>query len=118
MSDLKRASLASTWPHRSSRSKMSRLALATADDTGWAPKVWPAGHGRCVQERLGDSVADHHAAEGGVAAGHALGEGDHVGLVAVANAAEHVAEATERADHLVADEQNAVVVTDLANAAQ
>ncbi len=35
------SSLARTWPHRSSRSKMSRLASATAAATGCPPNVNP-----------------------------------------------------------------------------
>ena len=96
---------------------MSRLALATAHDTGCAPKVWPCRkRGGVVEERLGEAVADHHAAQRRVAGGDALGERDHVGLVAVALAAEHVAEAAERGDDLVADEQDVVLVADLAHA--
>ena len=34
-------SFSRTCPHRSSRSKMSRFAIATAAETGWPPKVMP-----------------------------------------------------------------------------
>ena len=69
--------------------------------------------GGALAERLHQPVADQHAAERGVAGGHALGEGDDVGLVAVTLRAEVVAQPAERADHLVGDEQHAVAVADL-----
>ena len=53
---------------------------------------------------------------GGVAGGDALREGDHVGLEAVPDRAEPLAEPAEAADHLVRDEQDAVPVADLAHA--
>ena len=68
-----------------------------------------------VEERLGDAVAHHHAAEGRVAGREALGHGDHVGLVADALDAEPGAQAAEGADHLVGHEQHAVAVADLAD---
>ena len=37
--------MASTCPQRSSRSKTSRLAIATAAETGWPPNVIP-----CVKD--------------------------------------------------------------------
>ncbi len=70
---------------------------------------------RVVEERLGDAVADHHTAEGRISTGEALRERDHVGLVAVALTAEHVPEAAERGDDLVADEEHVVLVADLAD---
>ena len=69
-----------------------------------------------LEERLGEEVAADHRAERRVPAGEALGAGDDVGEVVVALAAEHGAEATERADHLVGHEQHAVAVADLAHA--
>ncbi len=54
-------------------------------------------------------------AERRVPASQALGDGDHVGQVAVALGAEVLAEAAEGADHLVRDEQHAVAVADLAD---
>ena len=60
-------------------------------------------------------VAGDHAAERGVARGHALGERDDVGLVTVTLRAEVVAEPAERADHLVGHQQHAVLVADLAD---
>ena len=81
-----------------------------------------AGEGDAVQERLagtherfGHLVAHEHRAEGRVAGGETLGAGDHVRLIAVALAPEHVPDPTEGADHLVGDEQHAVPVTDLAH---
>jgi hypothetical protein len=61
-------------------------------------------------EDLGDLGADEGGAHGGVAGGDALGDGDDVGAGAVAVAAEPLAEAAERGDHLVGDEQEAVAV--------
>ena len=65
-----------------------------------------------VDQHLGDALADHHAAQRHVAAGHALGEGHQVGPEAEALAAEPVAGAAEAADDLVADQQDAVLVAD------
>ena len=70
---------------------------------------------RAVPERLVDAVADDRRADRGVAARHPLGAGDHVGHVAVLVAGEHVADAAEGADDLVADEQHVVLVADLAH---
>ena len=70
---------------------------------------------RLIDERLGQPVADDHSAERRVPARHPLGEGDHVRLVSVAGAAVHVPEATEGGDHLVAHEQHAVPIADLAH---
>jgi len=69
-----------------------------------------------LQERLGDVVARDHRAERRVGRRDALGRRDHVRLVAEAFAAEHVADAPPRADHLVGDQQHAVAVADLAHA--
>ena len=83
----------------------SRLASATAQLTGWPPKVMPCRNEFVPsQEGLGEPVADEQAAERRVARRHALGEGDHVGLVAEAARAEPVAESAERADDLVGDQ--------------
>ena len=68
-----------------------------------------------LEERLGEEVATDDRAERRVAAGEPLGTGDDVGEVVVAFAAEHRAEAPERADHLVGHEQHAVAVADLAH---
>ena len=68
-----------------------------------------------MQERLHQSVAGDHRAQRRVAGGEALGAGDDVGLVVVALRAEHVAEAAERADDLVGDQQHVVLVADLAD---
>ena len=77
------SSLASTRPTRSSLSNTSRLASATAQLTGMAAEGDAVEERRAgLEERLGDVVADHHAAERRVARGEALGHGDHVGLVA------------------------------------
>ena len=57
-----------------------------------------------------------HAAHRHGARGHALGEGDHVGDDAVALGGEGVAEPAEAGDDLVEDQQDAVLVADLAQA--
>ena len=75
-------------------------------------------HRALGQERLHQLVCREHRTERGVAGGQALRAGDHVGRVAVALRAEHVAETAERADHLVADQQHVVLVTDLADACE
>ena len=67
------------------------------------------------EERLGEEVADDHRAEGRVATGQALGHRDHVGDVLVTLGAEHVPKTTERADHLVRDQQHTVAVADLSD---
>ena len=85
----------------------------TAQLTGWPPKVMPWRNERSSSRNGSASVADEHAAERRVAGRHALGEGDHVGLVAEPVGAEPGAEAAERADHLVGHEQHAVAVADL-----
>src|SRR5947199_5337586 len=59
---------------------------------------------------FGDALTDHHATQRHVAAGHALGEGHQIGPRAEALAAEPVAGAAEAADHLVAGEQDLVLV--------
>ena len=64
--------------------------------------------GITLVERLGDPVAHDAGTDGGVAARHALGAGDHVRLVAVPFGAEHVPEPTEGTDHLVAHQQHAL----------
>ena len=70
-----------------------------------------------LDEGLGHAVGDQQRAERRVAARQALRARDQVGLVAVALAAEPLAEPAEAADHLVGDLQDAVGVADLAHAA-
>ena len=65
-----------------------------------------------VHQGLGDAVADQHAAERQVAAVDALGEGHEIGLDAVVLRAEPLAEPAEAGDHLVGDQQDAVLVAD------
>ena len=67
-----------------------------------------------VEEGLGDLVREEHAAERRVAGGHALGARDDVRLEAEAGRAEPLAEAAVAGDDLVAAEQDAVAVADLA----
>ena len=67
-------SLASTWPQRSSRSKISMLAGATAAPTGWPAKVAVREGGGALHERLGDLVGGDHRAHRHVGGGQALAE--------------------------------------------
>ena len=62
------------------------------------------------------SLARDHAAHRHGSGRHPLGEGDHVGLDAIALGGERRAETAEAGDDLVEDEQNAVFVADLAQA--
>jgi hypothetical protein len=71
--------------------------------------------GLALPERLGDPVAHNARGDGGISARHALGAGDHVGHVAELGARKHAAEAAERADHLVRDEEHVVPIADLAD---
>ena len=107
----------STWPQRSSRSKMSRFASAAAAETGWPPKVKPWVN-MLVPSRngLGDAVGRDHRAHRRVGRGQRLRRRDDVRHVVVALAAEVVAEPAPGADHLVGDQQHAVAVADLAHA--
>ena len=65
--------------------------------------------------RLEEPVAGDHRADGGVAGGHPLRAGDDVGGVAEVRAGEHRPDAAEGADDLVGDEQDVVLVADLAD---
>ena len=69
-----------------------------------------------VHEGIVEALAHQHAAHGHGAGIHALGEGDHVRDDAVALGGEGGAEAAEAGDDLVEDEQDAVLVADLAQA--
>ena len=68
-----------------------------------------------VLEGLVDAVADDRRADGRISARHPLRAGDHVGLEAVGDRREHVSDAAEARDDLVGDQQNVVLVADLAN---
>src|SRR3954451_4326288 len=77
----------------------------------------PVGeHARARGEGLEDLVRGDHGSHRRVRRGDALRGGDQVRLVAVALAAEVVADASPGADHLVGDEEHAVLVADLAHA--
>ena len=98
-------------------SKASRLARATAAQTGCPANVKPCMKLLvALQERLGDAVGGDHRAHRRVRAGEALGGRDDVGLVVVALGAEPLAQAAPGADHLVGDQQHVVLVADLAHA--
>src|SRR4051794_19521684 len=71
---------------------------------------------RALEERLHDAVAGDDGAHRGVRARQALGRRDHVGEVVVLLGAEHVAEPAVGADDLVGDQQDVVLVADLADA--
>jgi len=67
---------------------------------------------RVAEERLGQAITHDHCAGRNVAGRHALGARDDVRLVAVPLGAEVFTEPAERADHLVRDEQDVVLVAD------
>ncbi len=67
-------------------------------------------------ERLEDRVGGDHGTHRRVGRGDALGRRDDVGLIAVALGAEPLAEPSPRADDLIGDEEDVVVVGDLAHA--
>ena len=69
-----------------------------------------------LHEGVVEALAHQHAAHRHGAGIHALGEGDHVGNDAVALGGEGGAEAAEAGDDLVEDQQDAVLVADLAQA--
>ena len=73
-------------------------------------------HRGALLEGLEDPIRDDHAAHRDVGRGQCLGHGDDVRLVAVALAAEVVAEPAPGADHLVGDQQDVVLVADLPDA--
>ncbi len=109
-------SFAWTWPHRSSRSKMSRLAIAAAAATGCPAKVEPWAKDALPSENGSNTLSEAIIAPiGDVGGGERLRGGDDVRLVAVALAAEVVTEAAPGADHLVGDQQHVVAVADLAH---
>ena len=86
------------------------FASAAAQQVGWPAYVEPCrkiGPPGLTPERLGDALGDHDPAQREIAAGHALGEHDHVRLDAPALDPEPGAEATEGADHCIDDEQGA-----------
>ena len=94
------------------------FASATAAATGCPPNVKPWTNEAAVHERLGDVIGDDHRAHRDARRRQALGGRDDVRDVAVALAAEEVAEAPPRADDLVGDQQHAVAVADLADAGE
>ena len=69
-----------------------------------------------VPEGLEEPVTGDHGAGCGVARCHALGAGDDVGLHTEAIDGEDVADASERRDGLVGDEEYVVLVADLPDA--
>ena len=88
-----------------SRSMMARFASAAAQTAAWPAVGLAVADGDptgLAPERLGDAAGDDDAAERQIAARHALGEGDQVGLDAEALEAEPAAEPAEAADDRVA----------------
>ena len=69
-----------------------------------------------VLEHRKDLFGRHHAGDGGIARGHALGHGHEVGLDAVVLIAEPGAGAPDAADHLVDVQEDVVFLADLADA--
>jgi hypothetical protein len=89
--------------------------MATARRPGGRRRCSRAGSSSCRAERLEEPVADDHQPERGIAGGDALGRRDDVGDVAEVVAGEHRADPAEGADRLVGDEQDVVLVADLAD---
>ena len=73
---------------------------------------------RPLHEGVVDMLAHQHAAHRDRARRHALGEGDHVRHDPITLRREGVAEAPEAGDDLVEDQQDAMLVADLAQALQ
>ena len=69
---------------------------------------------RAAHEGVVDGVADHHAAHRRRAVGDALGKGDHVRQHAVTFGGKGIAEPAVAGDDLVENQQNAVLLGDLA----
>ena len=69
---------------------------------------------RPLHEGVVDALARQHAAHRHGAGGDALGEGDEVGRDAVAFGGKRIAHAAEAGDHFVEDQEDAVLVADLA----
>ena len=65
-----------------------------------------------LDQHPGDAVAHHHATQGDVAAGHALGKGHQIRAVTELFIGEPVPQAAEGADDFVRNEQDAVLVDD------
>ena len=104
----------STMP---SRFMISMFLSAIAHMTGCPPNVMPwREHARAGRERLHHAVVGDDGADRRVGRGQALGGQDHVRLDVVLLRAEPGAEAAEAVDDLVGDQQDAVVVADLADA--
>ena len=106
---MKRSPLRAAWPGKSSSSMTSILAEAAAQQIGLPPKVLE------VLARL-QAVGDLGRGDGGrdrKAVGDALGVDQMSGSTPNCSIAKNVAAATETGLHLVADEEDAVVVEDL-----
>src|SRR6185295_7182344 len=70
---------------------------------------------RLIPERRSDPLADEDAAERHVPGGDALGEGDHVGLDAVALRGPPLSGSAEAGDDLVRDEEDVVLLAQRAD---
>ena len=75
----------------------------------------PEGGGLVADEGVGDILARDGSADGQVAAGEGFGDGEDVGLDAPVLRREPLAGAAEAGDDLIADEEDAVPVADLAD---
>ena len=94
---------------RGAGERMRRIGVAVEQFDGWSGPL----HEGVVHGPPRDHAAHRHAARG-----DAFGEGDDVGRHAVALGRERVAEPAEAGNHLVEDQQNAVVVADRAQSLQ
>ena len=68
------------------------------------------------KEWCSQSIAHDDSAEWGITTRDTLGKSDHVGLILKSLASEPIAETTKTTNHFIRDQQDSVLVTDLANA--
>ena len=103
-------------------SKTASVASAAAQASGLPVYVWPWKNVRnCskrAEEALVDALGRERRGERQVAAGQPLGEAHEVGRDALLLAGEHRARAAEAGRDLVADEEDAELVAQLADGAQ
>ena len=94
---------------------MSRLARATAHDSGWPPNVNPWAYtAPPLHQRRGDIFGEQRAAQRRLSRRHALRERDDVGVEPEPLRHEPRPQPAESGDHLVAPEQDPVAVAQLA----
>ena len=98
---------------RRARHRVARIGVAVKKLDGVLGAAGTGGHHAVV-----NAVATNHAAQRNHTVGHALGEVQHVGHNAVIVGAEVGAHAAKAGDHLVKNQQNAVLVADLTKTLQ